>query len=80
MICHLFRQCYCRKTYINPKTDELYKLGEIYKRPVYAETLRRIAENGVDEFYGGGETGKMFVEDLKKMGGIIDHQDLRDYK
>ena len=55
-------------------------MGEVYKRPVYAETLRRIAENGVDEFYGGGETGKMFVEDLKKMGGIIDHQDLRDYK
>ena len=61
-------------------TQDFYKIGERYKRPLFATTLRRIAKYGVDEIYNGGETGTKLVEDLKELGGIIDETDLKDYR
>lgn len=58
----------------------LYKEGEFMKRPILGNTLERIANNEVGEMYDGGETGKMFAEDIQEMGGIITEQDLKNYK
>lgn len=58
----------------------LYKEGDFLKRPTLAMTLERIANNGADEIYGGGETGKMLVKDIQNMGGIITEEDLKNYK
>jgi len=44
-----------------------------------AETLKRIALNGKDEFYKG-ETAKIFVNYLNEKGGIITLEDLERYE
>ncbi|KAM8718012.1 hypothetical protein ACLKA7_004681 [Drosophila subpalustris] len=49
-------------------------------RPALAETLERIANNGVGEFYDGGQTGLKFVEDIQRLGGIITLDDLKNFK
>lgn len=71
---------YYRRIFINPVTQDFYKVGERYKRTVFANTLRRIAQYGVDEIYKGGETGRKLVDDIKELGGIIDSTDLEDYR
>ena len=42
------------------------------------QTLARIAGYGRDGFYTGG-TAKLIVEEVKKQGGLMTHQDLADY-
>lgn len=44
-----------------------------------ANTLRRIAANGVDEFYSG-RTAQLIADEMKAGGGIITIEDLRNYK
>ncbi len=44
-----------------------------------AETLIRIANDGRNGFYEG-ETARLFVEEMQRGGGIITHQDLRNYR
>uniref|UniRef100_A0A1I8P187 Gamma-glutamyltransferase n=2 Tax=Stomoxys calcitrans TaxID=35570 RepID=A0A1I8P187_STOCA len=58
----------------------LYQEGEYMKRLALGDTLERIAQNGVGEMFDGGETGKMFAEDIQAMGGLITEQDLKNYK
>ncbi|XP_068159542.1 scoloptoxin SSD14 [Drosophila tropicalis] len=65
--------------FLNEK-GEPYVQGDYMKRLTLADTLERIAENGAAEIYDGGETGKMFVEDIQKLGGIITQEDLKNYK
>lgn len=66
--------------FINPKTNQLYQEGEIMYRPKLAETLKIVAEEGIDVIYGGGRLGKMLAEDIQQMGGIITEKDLQDYR
>lgn len=58
----------------------LYKEDDYIKRPVLADTLERIARNGVEEMYGNGMTAKLLVEDIQQMGGIITIEDLKNYR
>lgn len=44
-----------------------------------AKTLRRVAENGVDEFYTG-QTARLIVDDMVANGGILTSEDLANYK
>ncbi len=53
--------------------------GELHKQPELAATLRRIAENGVDEFYKG-ETAELIVAEMKRGNGLITMEDLANYK
>lgn len=55
------------------------KGGETLKQPELAETLRRIAEEGVDEFYKG-ETAELIVAEMQRGNGLITMQDLADYR
>jgi gamma-glutamyltranspeptidase / glutathione hydrolase len=56
-----------------------YVQGDVIKNPQLAETLRRIAENGRDEFYKG-ETAKKLVAYIKAQGGMITMKDLGKYE
>lgn len=73
-----------RETFIEVNGPDTYfakeiKEGDTLKFPVLAETLKRIAKNGKEEFYQG-ETAKILVRHLQEMGGIISEQDLADYE
>ncbi|KAI8033456.1 scoloptoxin SSD14 isoform X1 [Drosophila gunungcola] len=65
--------------FINPKTDAVYKQGEIMYRHTLAETLEIIADEGAQVIYGGGRVGRKLVEDIQAMGGIITEEDLQKY-
>lgn len=54
-------------------------VGDTLKNLKLAETLKRIAENGKDEFYKG-KTGQILVDYLKERGGIITMEDLENYE
>jgi len=58
---------------------KMLKAGETLKQPELAATLKRIAKNGAEEFYGG-ETARMIVADMAKSGGLITLEDLAAYK
>jgi len=55
------------------------KTGELHKQPELAATLRRIADNGVDEFYKG-KTAELIVAEMKRGNGLITMEDLANYK
>ena len=67
------------KIFTNAKTNQFYAEGEIMYLPQLAKTLRRISENGVNEFYNG-TTGQLFVDDLQKQGGQLTMENLRKYR
>ena len=56
--------------FVDKKTGEVFKEGDIYKHPKMAETLQRISDNGADEFYSG-EVARNLVKDISVAGGII---------
>jgi len=53
--------------------------GDRLKIPDLAATLRRIAENGPDEFYTG-RTAELLVEEMRRGGGLITMDDLAGYR
>ncbi|KAL8180655.1 UNVERIFIED_CONTAM: hypothetical protein K2H54_030498 [Gekko kuhli] len=53
--------------------------GQALPWPALMETLKAVAENGADEFYTG-KTAEKLVEDVKKEGGILTLDDLRNYQ
>ena len=55
------------------------KAKDTIKNIALAETLKRIANNGKDEFYKG-ETAKQLISFLNEKGTIITHEDLERYK
>lgn len=55
------------------------KKGERFIQPELAQTLTRIATAGPDEFYTG-ETATMIVAQMRKIGGLITLDDLKNYK
>ncbi len=61
------------------KNGEYYQPGEILKQPELAKTLERLQTEGPAEFYQG-RTADLIVEDMKKHGGIITKEDLKNYR
>ena len=55
------------------------RTGELHKQPELAATLRRIAENGADEFYKG-ETAKLIAAEMERGHGLITMEDLANYE
>ncbi len=70
-----------------PETSSIYLLSGVrpheegYQLPEkdLADTYRRIAAGGRNEFYRG-EIARKIVEHLNELGGIISSDDLRDYR
>ncbi|OOG73618.1 gamma-glutamyltransferase [Flavobacterium sp. A45] len=63
----------------NTKFSTENKENDTVKYPALAETFRRIAKNGRDEFYKG-QTAKTLVKYLQEKGGIITMKDLAKYE
>jgi gamma-glutamyltranspeptidase/glutathione hydrolase len=55
------------------------QVGEVFRQPELAETLRRISREGRDGFYKG-VTADLIVQEMDHGGGIISYQDLEDYE
>ena len=53
-------------------------MGEILRMPLLADSLRKIAEKGVDTFYRG-ELADSIVSGLSELGGILTKDDLAHY-
>ena len=53
--------------------------GEWFSNPDYAETLRLIAQEGPDVFYGG-ELGERVVDRVQDLGGFLELEDLEAHE
>ncbi len=53
--------------------------GDTLRYPALANTLRRIAKNGRDEFYKG-ETAKILAKFIQDKGGFVTEEDLATYE
>ncbi|HJR65009.1 MAG TPA: gamma-glutamyltransferase [Gemmatimonadaceae bacterium] len=69
---------YAGDTIFVPNGVPLAQGGRLIQ-PDLANTLRRIAQSGAPGFYEG-ETARLLVEEMRRGGGIITEEDLRDYR
>ncbi len=53
--------------------------GKIFKQPILAKTLIRIAKHGASEFYTG-KTAKYIAKQMREKGGLITEKDLKTYQ
>jgi gamma-glutamyltranspeptidase/glutathione hydrolase len=53
--------------------------GDTLRYPALANTLKRIAQNGRDEFYKG-ETARILARFIKEKGGFVTEEDLAKYE
>ena len=58
---------------------EAWKMGDKIVQKDLAETLKRIQKDGKAGFYEG-ETADLLVKEMKAGGGIITHEDLKNYQ
>ncbi len=56
-----------------------YAVGDVFRQPALAATLKRIAEHGASEFYEG-ETARLIVAEMDKHGGLMTMEDLASYE
>ncbi|HEV2196962.1 MAG TPA: gamma-glutamyltransferase [Candidatus Acidoferrum sp.] len=61
------------------KGGALYDWNENFQQPELARTLEHIAHHGAKEFYEG-ETAHILAREMKKNGGLITLDDLREYQ
>ncbi len=53
--------------------------GEVWQNHNQADTLEKLADNGVDDFYKG-ELAEKFIEFARSSGGYISEQDLAEFE
>jgi len=56
-----------------------YRPGELFVQADLAETLKRIRDRGMSEFYEG-KTASLIADQFQANGGLIDEQDLAEYE
>ncbi|TDB05685.1 gamma-glutamyltransferase [Halomonas marinisediminis] len=56
-----------------------YQVGDLFRQPDLAATLKRIAEEGAREFYEG-ETARLIVAEMERHDGLITQEDLAGYQ
>lgn len=56
--------------------SSLPQVGQLIRRPDLANTLQRIADEGVGVFYEG-EIGQSIVDHVRRAGGVVTMQDLK---
>ena len=66
-----------KEIYLN--NGKFYSAGEIFRQPILAATLERIAKNGSSEFYAG-KTAQDLTAQMARHGGLITMQDLAKYR
>lgn len=70
----LTRNPAARRIYVKPD-GTLYGIGERLRNPDMGRTYRRIAADGVDDFYHGRLADEI-VADMEANGGLLRHEDL----
>lgn len=68
-----------KKLLTNKKTDQLLKMGDIYRNLALANTLDLIATQGPEVFYNG-EIALDISDTIKENHGTLSAQDLKNYK
>lgn len=53
--------------------------GERFRQPELADTLERIAKQGIAGFYEG-RTAELIVDEMQRHDGLITHEDLKNYQ
>ncbi|MBS9778662.1 MAG: gamma-glutamyltransferase, partial [Gammaproteobacteria bacterium] len=61
------------------KGDDYYKIGDVFKQPDLAKSLKLIAEKGADGFYKG-ETAEKIAKAVTDAGGLMTVEDMNNYK
>jgi len=56
-----------------------YSVGDSFRQPALASTLRLLAEQGAGALYRG-ELAQSFVADMERNGGLVRHDDLERYR
>jgi gamma-glutamyltranspeptidase/glutathione hydrolase len=74
-----YREVITRTSGANTLFSKTFKAGNVITYPALAQTLRRIEQNGKNEFYKG-ETARKLVAFLQAKGGIITMEDLARYE
>ncbi|WP_228141735.1 gamma-glutamyltransferase [Marinobacter sp. X15-166B] len=67
------------KTTFYKQDGSAYQPGERFRQPELADTLQRIADTGIQDFYEG-ETAKLIVAEMERNGGLITMEDLANYR
>jgi gamma-glutamyltranspeptidase / glutathione hydrolase len=57
------------------KDNMPYEVGDKFKQPELAAMIKRLAKEGVEEFYNG-KTAKMIDADMRENGGLLRYDDL----
>ena len=65
-----------RETYA--PDGERWKKGDVFRNPLLANTLRKIAEKGRDEFYKGG-IAVVISDFMQNQGGFLSYEDLSSH-
>ncbi len=63
----------------NETARRIFLNTSVIKQPALADTLRRFAKAGAEEFYRGETAGRL-VADMKRDGGLIREADLASYR
>lgn len=61
------------------RNGKFYTVGEKFRQPELAATLRRLQLNGAKEFYTG-KTAQAIIRTMQKTGGLITRDDLLGYR
>ncbi|WEK40055.1 MAG: gamma-glutamyltransferase [Candidatus Brevundimonas colombiensis] len=67
-----------REAYLKPDGAP-YQAGEVFRQPLLAESLRKVARGGADEFYRG-ELAHQIVAGVQARGGVITLADMAAYR
>nr|XP_029729972.1 scoloptoxin SSD14-like [Aedes albopictus] len=70
-----------REIFVNPETGDVWQLGDRFRRPLFAETLKIVADEGADALYSPkGTLLPQVLSDLNDFGSIITEKDFLDYE
>lgn len=61
------------------RNGRFYQPGELFRQKNLAKTLKKIAKHGAREFYRGS-IAKRLAREMKRHGGLITREDLRNYR
>ena len=65
--------------FINPRTNQVVKKGDLVRRLKLGHTLDVISREGVHSFYNGSLT-KLIVDEINENGGEMRQRDFHDYR
>lgn len=68
-----------RETYLDQNNNRMPGEGEIFRNPYLAETYRKIATGGRDEFYKGG-IAQIIASFVQEQGGFLSYEDMASHR